>query len=109
MGRSSRAQAEQSRMRIVDAATALFRRHGVDAVSIADIMKAADMTQGGFYKHFTSKDALRLLSAQSKPGKKRQVNQPMAVKSRYVSWWLIILPINHRNAAVQWSHSAITQ
>jgi TetR/AcrR family transcriptional repressor of nem operon len=58
MGRSSRAQAEQSRMRIVDAATALFRRHGVDAVSIADIMKAADMTQGGFYKHFTSKDAL---------------------------------------------------
>lgn len=58
MGRSSRAQAEQSRARIVDAATALFRRHGVDTVSIADIMKAADMTQGGFYKHFASKDAL---------------------------------------------------
>ncbi len=58
MGRSSRSQAEQNRARIVAAATGLFRRRGVAAVSIADIMAAAGMTQGGFYKHFPSKDAL---------------------------------------------------
>ncbi|MFC3653342.1 TetR/AcrR family transcriptional regulator [Dyella humi] len=49
---------EQNRARIVDAATNLFRQHGVAAVGVADIMKAAGMTQGGFYKHFPSKDAL---------------------------------------------------
>ncbi|WP_213767866.1 TetR family transcriptional regulator [Caballeronia sp. dw_19] len=58
MGRSTRAQADLNRERIVDVATGLFRQHGVGAVSIADIMKAAGMTQGGFYKHFPSKEAL---------------------------------------------------
>ena len=58
MGRSSRQQAAQNRDRIVNTATRLFREHGVDNVSIADIMAAADMTPGGFYKHFASKDAL---------------------------------------------------
>jgi len=58
MGRSSRSQAEQNRARIVDVATDLFREHGVAAVSIADIMTAAGMTQGGFYTHFPSKEAL---------------------------------------------------
>lgn len=58
MGRSSRSKAEQNHARIVDAAIALFREHGVAAVSIADIMTGAGMTPGGFYKHFASKDAL---------------------------------------------------
>ena len=58
MGRSTRAQADQNRVRIVDAATGLFRDKGVTAVSIAEIMDAAGMTQGGFYKHFASKEAL---------------------------------------------------
>jgi TetR/AcrR family transcriptional regulator, transcriptional repressor for nem operon len=58
MGRSSKAKASMNRARIVDVATDLFRQQGVTAVSIADIMTAAGMTQGGFYKHFESKDAL---------------------------------------------------
>jgi TetR/AcrR family transcriptional repressor of nem operon len=58
MGRSSKQAMEQNRARIVDAATNLFRQHGISAVSVADVMKAAGMTQGGFYKHFPSKDAL---------------------------------------------------
>jgi TetR/AcrR family transcriptional regulator, transcriptional repressor for nem operon len=58
MGRSSNNQAAQNRARIVDVAAAMFRQQGVSAVSIADIMSAAGMTQGGFYKHFVSKDAL---------------------------------------------------
>ena len=58
MGRSTRAQADQNRARIVDAASGLFRVKGIDAVSIAEIMEATGMTQGGFYKHFSSKEAL---------------------------------------------------
>lgn len=58
MGRSSKEQASQNRARIVEAASRLFRQHGVDAVSVADVMGALDMTTGGFYKHFASKEAL---------------------------------------------------
>jgi TetR/AcrR family transcriptional regulator, transcriptional repressor for nem operon len=58
MGRSSRVQANNNRERIVEVASGLFRAHGVEAVGIADVMKAVGMTQGGFYRHFASKDAL---------------------------------------------------
>jgi TetR/AcrR family transcriptional repressor of nem operon len=58
MGRSSRRQADDNRARIVEVASGLFRAHGVEAVGIADVMKAAGMTQGGFYRHFASKDGL---------------------------------------------------
>lgn len=58
MGRSSQEKALQNRARIVQTASALFRSHGVENVSLADIMSAAGMTIGGFYKHFESKDAL---------------------------------------------------
>src|SRR5271170_6290015 len=58
MGRSSRAQADENRLRILEAAGALFRARGVEDVGIADVMKAAGMTQGGFYNHFSSKDAI---------------------------------------------------
>jgi len=58
MGRSTKEQADANRRRIVAAAGNLFRSRGFDAVGIADVMKAAGMTQGGFYKHFASKEAL---------------------------------------------------
>ena len=58
MGRSSNEQAHKNRQRIVEAAARLFRESGVDNVSVADVMSAADMTIGGFYKHFESKDTL---------------------------------------------------
>jgi TetR/AcrR family transcriptional regulator, transcriptional repressor for nem operon len=58
VGRSNRAQAEKNRQRIVDAADAAFRKSGAQAVTIAEVMTQAGMTQGGFYKHFQSKEAL---------------------------------------------------
>ncbi|MEI6001530.1 TetR/AcrR family transcriptional regulator [Paraburkholderia bengalensis] len=58
MGRSNREQADMNRQRIIDQADAAVRGGGVAAVSIADIMARAGMTQGGFYNHFESKDAL---------------------------------------------------
>ena len=58
MGRSSAEQALRNRARIVEGASRLFRERGVEAVSVADIMAAVEMTVGGFYKHFASKEAL---------------------------------------------------
>ncbi|WP_326601944.1 TetR/AcrR family transcriptional regulator [Streptomyces sp. NBC_01799] len=57
MGRVSQAQAQENRKRVVANASRLFREQGT-GVSVADLMKSAGMTQGGFYKQFASKDAL---------------------------------------------------
>lgn len=51
-------QASENRRRVIEAASRLFREHGFDGVGVADIMKAAGFTHGGFYNHFASKEAL---------------------------------------------------
>ncbi len=48
----------ETRERILDAAGALFRTHGIDAVGVDAIMHGAGLTHGGFYAHFASKEAL---------------------------------------------------
>ena len=58
MSRVSQAQARENRRRVVETASRLFRERGVDQVSVADVMAGAGLTHGGFYKQFTSKDAL---------------------------------------------------
>jgi TetR/AcrR family transcriptional regulator, transcriptional repressor for nem operon len=54
----SREQMVENHRRILDAASRLFRDKGFEAVSVAEVMKAAGLTHGGFYGHFTSKDDL---------------------------------------------------
>ena len=54
----SREQAAQNRRRIVEVAGRLFRENGYDGIGVADIMKGAGLTHGGFYGHFGSKDEL---------------------------------------------------
>jgi len=54
----SRAEKEKTHKRIVAIAAKRFRENGLDGVGIADVMKEAGLTVGGFYKHFTSRDAL---------------------------------------------------
>lgn len=49
---------EATRERILDAASRLFREHGIAAVGLAKIMAEADLTVGTFYTHFKSKEAL---------------------------------------------------
>ena len=51
-------QAIENKKAIVEAAEKLFRERGVAAVGLAELTKAAGFTQGGFYNHFKSKDAL---------------------------------------------------
>ncbi len=54
----SREQMAENRRRILEVASRLFRDKGFDAVSVAEVMKAAGLTHGGFYGHFSSKDDL---------------------------------------------------
>src|SRR3981081_147115 len=54
----SREQAAANRERIVEVAGKLFRERGFDGIGVADLMKAAGLTHGGFYGHFKSKDDL---------------------------------------------------
>lgn len=54
----SRAEAAQNRERIVETAAKLFRERGFDGIGVADLMKSAGMTHGGFYGHFASKEDL---------------------------------------------------
>jgi TetR/AcrR family transcriptional repressor of nem operon len=54
----SREQMSANRARILDAASTLFRDRGFDAVTVSEVMKAAGLTHGGFYGHFSSKDDL---------------------------------------------------
>ena len=44
--------------RIVDVAAAAIRRSGYDGTGVADIMKEAGLTHGGFYAHFDSRTQL---------------------------------------------------
>ena len=52
----SREQVAEHRRRIVGAAGKLFREKGFDGVGVADIMKSAGLTHGGFYGHFASRE-----------------------------------------------------
>lgn len=54
----SKQQAIENKAAIVAASEKLFRERGVAAVGLAELTKAAGFTQGGFYNHFKSKDAL---------------------------------------------------
>ena len=54
----TREQAAQNRERILDAAAQLFRERGFDGIGVADLMKEAGLTHGGFYGHFSSKEHL---------------------------------------------------
>ena len=49
---------EQTRERILRAAARAIRKHGYEGVGVADVMKEAGLTHGGFYAHFASRDAL---------------------------------------------------
>jgi TetR/AcrR family transcriptional regulator, transcriptional repressor for nem operon len=54
----SQAEKAESHQRIVDVAARRFRELGLEGISVADVMKEAGMTVGGFYKHFATRDDL---------------------------------------------------
>lgn len=54
----SQADKARNRERILEVAATQLREAGLDGVSISDLMKAVNLTHGGFYGHFPSRDDL---------------------------------------------------
>lgn len=54
----SQADKAQTREKVLRIAARKVRQNGLDGPGIAEIMKAAGLTHGGFYKHFASRDDL---------------------------------------------------
>lgn len=87
----SRASKQQTHERIVQIAAQRFRELGIDGLSIANLMKEAGLTHGGFYKHFESRDELvteavacALASSASSPHA-RQVDSYATLVAAYLS------------------------
>jgi len=58
MTRTAPSRKEATHERIVDAAARAIRRSGYGGTGVADIMKDAGLTHGGFYAHFGSREAM---------------------------------------------------
>ena len=56
--RPATSRKEATHERIVEVASRAIRRSGYGGTGVADIMKEAGLTHGGFYSHFASRDAL---------------------------------------------------
>jgi TetR/AcrR family transcriptional repressor of nem operon len=56
--RGSKEDKAASHERIVEIAAARIRESGTEQPGVAEIMRAAGLTHGGFYKHFGSRDEL---------------------------------------------------
>jgi AcrR family transcriptional regulator len=72
---------ELSHARIVDVASRAIRRAGYRGVGVADIMKEAGLTHGGFYAHFDSRDAL-VVEAMAKAGQDNIASLTKVVERR---------------------------
>ncbi|MFL5562980.1 MAG: TetR/AcrR family transcriptional regulator [Gemmatimonadaceae bacterium] len=58
MKRATRSRKEETHDRIVESAARAIRRSGYGGTGVADIMKDAGLTHGGFYAHFPSREAM---------------------------------------------------
>jgi len=93
----SRAQKTRTHKRIVSIASKRFREKGLAGFGIAELMKEAGLTVGGFYKHFDSRDDLVAEAVNSAfGGWKRRVD---AAKSGGASVSIAKLIDDYLNAA----------
>ena len=87
--------------RVLEAASVLFRERGIDAVSVSEVMKAAGLTHGAFYAHFTSKDdlasaAIRDAMAHSGGWLDDALDDPATAKATFLQRYL---SARHRDGA----------
>ncbi len=89
-------QKQRTHETILDSAAGLLRQHGIAGMRVADVMKGAGLTVGGFYAHFNSKEALveetlRRTTAQlrarlfARIEEKPAADRPVVALKRYLS------------------------
>lgn len=49
---------EETHRKVVEAASRRFRKDGIEATGVVDLMADVGLTHGGFYAHFSSKETL---------------------------------------------------
>ncbi|PKA45113.1 TetR/AcrR family transcriptional regulator (plasmid) [Rhizobium sullae] len=82
----SREQMAKNRQRILEIASRLFREKGFEAVGVAEVMKAAGLTHGSFYGHFSSKDDLIVQALAHAVGQRNGATLPLrAYMEEYLS------------------------
>jgi TetR/AcrR family transcriptional repressor of nem operon len=95
----SREQAAENRARVIKVAGKLFRERGFDGIGVADIMKGAGLTHGGFYGQFKSKSDLAAQAcAQSLERSVARWTELAAGKDPLAAIVASYLAISHRNA-----------
>ena len=89
-------QKEKSHQTILESAARLIRERGISGARVADVMKGAGLTVGGFYAHFASKEdlvaeAIRRTGAElrgrlfSRLDEKPEADRAEVVLKRYLS------------------------
>jgi len=81
MSRTPNSRKQETHERILDVAARAIRRHGYAGVGVADVMKEAGLTHGGFYAHFESRDAL-LVEALERAGRESAERVARALERR---------------------------
>ena len=81
MARIANSRKEETHERIVQAAARAIRRHGYAGVGVAEVMKEAGLTHGGFYAHFKSRDEL-LVEALARAGSDSGAHIARAAQTR---------------------------
>ena len=81
MARIANRSKEETHERIVQAAARAIRRHGYAGVGVADVMKEAGLTHGGFYAHFKSREEL-IVEALARAGSDSSANIARAAEAR---------------------------
>ncbi|MET0442694.1 MAG: TetR/AcrR family transcriptional regulator [Casimicrobiaceae bacterium] len=81
MSRTPNSRKEETHEHILDVAARAIRRDGYAGVRVADVMKEAGLTHGGFYAHFDSRDAL-LVAALARAGRESATAVARAAEAR---------------------------
>jgi TetR/AcrR family transcriptional repressor of nem operon len=89
----SRQDKEKSHQQIVEIAAARMREAGTGGPGVAEIMQAAGLTHGGFYKHFGSRDdlvaeAVEAAIAQGEEGIREATADAEDPLAAFVDWYL---------------------
>ena len=79
--------------RLLGVASSMIRERGIEGVSVSEVMKAAGMTHGAFYSHFSSKDDLATAAIQEAMDQKEALlsevlADPATAKTKFVERYL---------------------
>jgi len=82
----SKVDKEKTHRRIVEIAAKRFRERGLEGIGIADVMKEAGLTVGGFYKHFASRDELVAEALASSTSSWRRRSEAAAASGQFLPY-----------------------